>query len=100
MGYAFFIRPEPLVAVRDNHAAECVPRTFERQTLPLALYGIVHSVCRLDVYLAEPGVDHEIYLVLPQLPPTVHNMLYFNYATANLIFIFHGFTTKLKAATV
>jgi hypothetical protein len=38
--------------------------------------------------------------VLPQFPPTVHKMLYFNYATADLIFIFHGFTTKLKAATV
>ena len=100
MGYAFFIRPEPLVAVRDNHAAECVSRTFEGQTFPLSLHWIVHSVCRLDVYLAESGVDHEVYLVLPQLPPAVHNMLYFNYATPNLIFIFHGFTTKLKAATV
>ena len=64
MGYAFFIRPEPLVAVRDHHAAECVSRTFERQALPLSLHWIAEYFGTSKIFVGALTTEYtEMYFV-------------------------------------
>ena len=75
MRNAVFVSPESSIAGRNDQSSENITCAEERKLLAGFLLLIINAKSRLDVDLPRSCIYDEIYLMLPQLAPSVFDML-------------------------